>query len=266
MTKRFKEKELINRLGMDLDRAKMVMKAQKEFPELLESNAKYIGSFRNLYIKLGLDVSSYAKWVRRNIKNNTFFSENRDWWVLGQRTTTEKGGQKAEDYKVTIEMAKHLCMMSKTEKAHEIRNYFIYLEEAIKDMEDWYIVRNPQKQSYIKMTDVIKEQYIKENGKEPNRFIYVNNADMINLALFGYRSKQIRDILELEYDDLIRDNLVVECNKAIDELQILNTNLLISNVDFQTRKLIITNTCNAKFIGIRVKLVSEFSKELRQIS
>lgn len=262
MTKRFKEKELINRLGMNLDKAKMVMKAQKEFPELLENDGKYVNSLRNLYLKLGLDKSNWSRWIKKNVANNEFFIENKDWWGFVIMTN----GNKVDDFKVTVEMAKHLCMMTRTEKAHEIRNYFIYLEEAIKDMEDWYIVRNPQKQSYVKMTDVIKDQYIKENGKEPNRFIYVNNADMINLALFGYKSKQIKDILELEYDDLIRDNLVVECNKAIDELQILNTNLLISNVDFQTRKLIINNTCNAKFIGIRVKLVSEFSKELKQIS
>lgn len=262
MTKKFKEKELINRLGMEESKAKMVMKAQREFPELLESDGKYIDSLRKLYLKLGLDKSNWSRWIKKNVLNNEFFTENKDWWGFVIMTN----GNKVDDFKVTIEMAKHLCMMTRTEKSHEIRNYFIYLEESIKDMDKWMEVRNPQKQSYLKMTDCIKDQYIKEHGKEPNRFIYVNNADMINLALFGYKSKQIKDILELEYDDLVRDNLVVECNKAIDELQILNTNLLISNVDFQTRKLIITNTCNAKFIGIRVKLVSEFSKELRQAS
>lgn len=264
---KFKEKELVNRLGMDVSKAKMVMKAQREFPELLETDGKYIDSFRNLYIKLGLDVSSYAKWIKRNVLENQFFGENKDWWVLGQKTTTEKGGQKAKDYKITIEFAKHLCMMARTEKAHDIRNYFIYLEEAIKDMDNWYMVRNPQKASYREMCKVIDEQYQKEHeGKKTNSFIYSNNADMINLALFSKKSREIKNILELEYDDSLRDNLVFECNKAIDELQILNTNLLISNVDFQTRKLIIMNTCNAKFLGMRVRFVSEFYKELKELA
>ena len=39
-------------------------------------------------------------------------------------------GNKIKDYWITIEMAKHVCMMSRTAKAHEIREYFIKIEQA----------------------------------------------------------------------------------------------------------------------------------------
>ena len=90
MTKRFKKKELINRLGMNEDKVKLVMEAQKEFPELLERDAKYIDSFRNLYIKLGLDKSNWSRWIKKNIKDNEFFIENKDWWEIGRASCRER--------------------------------------------------------------------------------------------------------------------------------------------------------------------------------
>ena len=41
-----------------------------------------------------------------------------------------KNGNETKDYWITIEMAKHLCMISRTAKAHEIREYFIKIEQA----------------------------------------------------------------------------------------------------------------------------------------
>lgn len=260
---KFKKKELMNRLGMDEEKAKLVMKAQNEFPELLTNNDGTIDSVKNLYSKLGLDDSHWSRWYNKNIINNNFFEENKDWWVLATRATTDKGGQVGKDFKVTIEFAKHLCMMAKTEKAHEIRNYFIYLEEAIKDMTKWYEARNPQIKSYKEMCNIIDKQYIKNHdGKKASPFVYSNNADMLNLAMVQLKSKQIKEVINIGRHDSLRDNLVYEFNKALDELQVLNGNLVLSNIDFATRKMIIENTCREKYSSIRVRFVSEFHKEI----
>ena len=103
------------------------------------------------------------------------------------------------------------------------------------------------------------------DGKKPDFHVYTNNADMINLCMFGKKSKAMKQILEVDYDDLLRDSLTAEANQAIHEVQLLNENLVLSNVDFQTRKQIVTNTCNAKYMDIRVKIVSEFHKELMNV-
>ena len=262
--KKFTKKDLINKLGLTEERAKLVMKAQNEFPELLcEDNNSTINSTRDLYLKLGMDKTHWSRWIKRNIKENKFFIENKDWWGFAFMAN----GNKVEDFKITVEFAKHLCMQVKDEiKGHEIRCYFIYLEEAIKDMNNWILIRNPQKESYKTMSIAINNQYKKEHyGKEANKFIYTNNEDMINLCLFSLKSKQIKEILEIDYNDSIRDNLKCEVNKALYELQQLNENLIINNIDFQTRKLMIGNICNVKYIDLRVRFVSEFSKELKEI-
>lgn len=266
--KKFNKKELMNRLEMSEEKAKLIMKAQHEFPELLTNNYGTIDSCRDLYFKLGLSETHWSKWYKKNIIGNEFFLQNKDWFeVLAPSAKTSDtnglGGRPTKDFKVTIEFAKHLCMMAKTEKAHEIRNYFIYLEEAIKDMTKWYEARNPQIKSYKEMCNIIDKQYIKNHdGKKASPFVYSNNADMLNLAMVQLKSKQIKEVLNIGRHDSLRDNLVYEFNKALDELQVLNGNLVLSNIDFATRKMIIENTCREKYSSIRVRFVSEFHKEI----
>ena len=260
--KKFTKKDLINKLGMSEEKAKLIMKAQNEFPELLcEDNKSTINSARDLYLKLGMDKSHWSRWIKRNIKENNFFEENKDWWGFAFMAN----GNKVEDFKVTVEFAKHLCMQVKDEiKGHEIRSYFIYLEEAIKDMDNWIIIREPEKQGHKEMCEIIDKQYQKTHeGEKPNFYIYTNNSDMLNLCLFGYKSKQMKSILDVEYNEPLRDNLTSEANKCLYELQQLNSNLLLSNLDFKTRKLIIENTCKERYMDIRVKIISEFNEEIK---
>ena len=260
--KKFTKKDLINKLGMSEERAKLIMKAQNEFPELLcEDNNSTINSARELYLKLGMNKSNWSRWIKKNIKENKFFKENDSWWGFVIMTN----GNKVEDFQVTVEFAKHLCMQVKDEiKGHEIRSYFIYLEEAIKDMDNWMIIREPEKQGHKEMCEIIDKQYQKTHeGDKPNFYIYTNNSDMLNLCLFGYKSKQMKTILDVQYNEPLRDNLTSEANKCLYELQQLNSNLLLSNLDFKTRKLIIENTCKERYMDIRVKIISEFNEEIK---
>ena len=179
----------------------------------------------------------------------------------------QNGGHKSiKNYKIIIDSAKEICMMENTDNGKLCRKYFILMEKTVKDMQNWIIVREPQKEGYKFMCKAIDKNYkVLHDGNEPNKFIYSNNADMINLAMFGYKSKKMKQILEVEYNEPLRDNLVFEANKALYELQQLNENLLYSNIDFQTRKEIIKNTCNIKYMDIRTRIISEFCKEINVI-
>jgi phage anti-repressor protein len=55
------------------------------------------------------------------------FSEDRDFWTFLSEST---GGRPAEDHAITIPMAKELCMLQRTAKGKECREYFIACEEA----------------------------------------------------------------------------------------------------------------------------------------
>lgn len=83
-------------------------------------------SAKELYDKLGMDKSHWKRWSVNNIESNDFFTENMDY----QTFATKANGNETKDYWITIDMAKHLCMMSRTTKSHEIREYFIKIEQA----------------------------------------------------------------------------------------------------------------------------------------
>lgn len=85
-------------------------------------------SARELHEVLGVKTR-FSLWVKQNFKH---FRENIDFSSVV--TTTQQnqygGTKKLQDYALTIEMAKHIAMMSGTDKGYEIRDYFIKVEQA----------------------------------------------------------------------------------------------------------------------------------------
>ena len=101
---------------------------------LIDVSSKEIGTqtvqsvlAKDLYLGLGLDKSNWTKWYPTNVEKNEFFFENRDW--VGFVIVTN--GNETRDFAITIEFAKHIAMMAKTEKAHEYRNYFLECEKVV---------------------------------------------------------------------------------------------------------------------------------------
>jgi phage anti-repressor protein/phage antirepressor YoqD-like protein len=79
---------------------------------------------RDLYLGLGLARAEWSRWAMRNIEGDTFFVENKDWAGFVLNTN----GNDIHDYAISLEFAKHLAMMARTEKAHDYRNYFLECE------------------------------------------------------------------------------------------------------------------------------------------
>jgi phage anti-repressor protein len=82
-------------------------------------------SARNLYKFLGLRHSDIARWLDSKIVNNEFTIENEDWW--GFSIIAE--GNNLKDYDLTPNFAKKLCMMSKSPKGEQAREYFLNCEK-----------------------------------------------------------------------------------------------------------------------------------------
>lgn len=85
-------------------------------------------SARELYKVLGVKTR-FSQWTKQNFKH---FRENVDFSPVV--TTTQQnqygGTKELQDYALTIETAKHIAMMSGTDKGYEIRDYFIKVEQA----------------------------------------------------------------------------------------------------------------------------------------
>jgi len=88
-------------------------------------------SAKELYDKLGLPRQHWARWSKANIEENPFASENEDWTTF----TIVVRGNETKDFLISIELAKKLCMLTRTEVGERIRNYFIECERVAKQSE-----------------------------------------------------------------------------------------------------------------------------------
>ncbi|MCT8395264.1 oxidoreductase [Weissella soli] len=69
----------------------------------------------------------FSLWTEQNFK---MFDDGADFTSVVSTTVVNNGAtRQLDDYMMTIDMAKHIAMMSGTPKGHDIRNYFIQVEK-----------------------------------------------------------------------------------------------------------------------------------------
>lgn len=114
---------------------------------------------RKLYAFLELDFSNYSRWCKSNITGNEFAEENVDYWAFV--INDEWGGQATKDYKLTAHFAKKLSMQSKSAKGEQARQYFLKVEDKLKET-----VRHP-----VPMTIPEQIQLLAQGNVELNKRI-----------------------------------------------------------------------------------------------
>jgi len=83
-------------------------------------------SARELHEKLEIKTK-FSMWFERMLEFG--FEPNKDFFPKTGKTS-ETGGRPQTDYEITIEMAKEICMIQRTPKGKEVRQYLIQLERA----------------------------------------------------------------------------------------------------------------------------------------
>lgn len=96
-----------------------------EIIKITESNGKQAVSARELYERLGYNLAAWSRWYRKNITGNQFAIEGQDY--IGFNTMLN--GNNVQDFALSIDFAKRLSMMARTETGEQIRNYFIEIEK-----------------------------------------------------------------------------------------------------------------------------------------
>lgn len=191
-------------------------------------------SARELYLGLGLDKSQWSRWYKKNIQENEFFLENNDWVVLDTMTTTEKGGQVAKNFAISLDFAKHIAMMARTEKSHEYRNYFIQCERKLKEQSNTPMLSPLQKCGLILLdnnsSDMQKLQALSEFRELSNNEGKVLVCDDGTITI-----PQIRDYVMKHHGDILFENDVLISENFIEWTRFLRNIGYIKYVTFNKK-------------------------------
>lgn len=106
------------------------MKMNNELIKVTVKNDQQLVNARDLYKGLGIK-RRFSAWWEQNGKE---FEEDIDFQpVLISTPRENRGNIELQDYALTIDMAKQLCLLSRTKKGKEYREYLIEIEKKWND-------------------------------------------------------------------------------------------------------------------------------------
>ena len=165
-------------------------------------NDRQLVSARDLH--RGLELSTrFSKWVDQNFRD---FEENEDFMSVTTVTDMPNGGVKhIKDYYLTIDMAKQLCLMSRTEKGKQYRKYLIEIERKWNDPQEivrrgYAILQNENTQLRIENQAMKPKALFADAVSTSNKTILVgdmakilqqNGINIGSIRLFKYAYTEI---------------------------------------------------------------------------
>ena len=117
----------------------------------LVDSKKQTVSARALHEALGVETR-FNDWFPRMIEYG--FEEKTDYIAVTRKRVTAQGNRvTVKDYAISVEMAKHLCMIQRTEIGMKIRQYFIEVEKEWREFKE---VRQKSIEIRNNFTDTLK--------------------------------------------------------------------------------------------------------------
>ena len=101
--------------------------------------------------------------------------------------------------------------------------------EGYQSQIEWSVRRSLSKTNYRIHTDSIKENIVPKLTEKQKQFVYANEADVINVALFGMTAKEWREN-NPNLDGNIRDYTDILHLIVLSNLEVLNASMIDNNI------------------------------------
>ena len=210
-------------------------------------------------LKVGRD---YSKWIKARIEQAGFI-ENQDYITvqnsviglpkLASKNTVHflrdkmceqketRGGHNRFDYIITLDMAKHLCLMEKNEIGRAVRQHFIDAETQLKQVAPT-VYKNTLAKTQARlaaidhnreMTDAIKAM-LQRTGTTPKTYHYSQEQEMLDSLVLGMNVRQWRKQRGIIGN--VRDQFTTWQLNTLKILQSTNTALINLDMNYHERK------------------------------
>ncbi|MGL5013674.1 MAG: phage antirepressor KilAC domain-containing protein [Bacteroidales bacterium] len=170
--------------------------------KITEQDDKQLVSARELYIGLGYEVSNYARWCKKAICENHFFTDGEDYVTLviddERSLSANYNPNQPKDYGLTLTMAKKIAMMAKTEVGDRYRDYFIACEKKLKQVVQQFQVPTTFREALLlaaEQQEKIEQQQLRISEMKPKEEFYDavgDSKDAVSIGdvakLLGYKN------------------------------------------------------------------------------
>lgn len=189
----------------------------------------------------------YQHWIKARIKQAGFI-ENQDFLIVQNSTiglpklASAKGGDtRSYDYIVSLDMAKHLCLMEKNDIGRAIRQHFIEAESQLRQVAP-KVYRNTLAQTQARlasidhnreMTDAIKEN-LNRHAIPCKPFYYSREQEMLDSLVLGQDVRKWK--AQHAFSGNIRDYFSTQQLEVLKKLQTTNTALINLGMNYHERK------------------------------
>ena len=204
----------------------------------------------------------YSMWIKARIEQAGFI-ENQDFAIvqslvvdlpklaskksdcflrnkIGEQKET-RGGHNRVDYIVSLDMAKHLCLMEKNEIGRAVRQHFIDAESQLKQVAP-AVYKNTLAKTQARlaaidhnreMTDAIKAM-LQRTGTTPKTYHYSQEQEMLDSLVLGMNVRQWRKKQGIVGN--VRDQFTTGQLNTLKILQSTNTALINLDMNYHERK------------------------------
>lgn len=126
----------------------------------------------------GLKVKSrFNDWITKRITKYGF-EENQDFILVTQKKVTNNPKNpytEQQDYIITVDMAKELCMVENNDLGRQFRKYFIEVEKQLKEIKkiDSYMIEDPIERAKRWIEEAEERKYLMEENIKKDEKIKV---------------------------------------------------------------------------------------------
>ncbi len=119
-------------------------------------------------------------------------------------------------------------------------------KESYQEKIEWSVRRSLSKTNYRIHTDSIKANIVPKLTDKQKQYVYANEADIINVALFGMTAKEWRD-KNPDLNGNIRDYADILHLVVLSNLEVLNANMIDNNISQKQRLEKLNQTARKEF-------------------